>query len=87
MLQLGKMVVPELTKLRAEPRYGCQIDPIEPPCSVASYRHQLAFPQDRQMLRNGWPGNRKFRSDLASRALTVPDQRQDLPPSPVGDSP
>jgi hypothetical protein len=78
------MHVPKPTQFGSQSRNRRKIGPIEPTRALAAHPHQAAFQQDRQMLRHGRTGNGKFCGNLACRALIAPDQRQDLPPPPVG---
>ena len=77
------MLVPELSQFSSQPGNRREIGPIEPSCALATYNHQAAVPQNRQMLRHCRPRNRKFRSNLTGRALIAPDECQDLPPRSV----
>src|SRR6516164_7715296 len=86
VLELSEMSLPKGAQFRTQPRNGTSISAVESTCAFASDGHQLAFLQDRQMLRYGRPRHGELRCNLASGPLLAPNERQDFAARAVGKS-
>jgi len=78
-------VVPEVLEVRADLRNRFLARAIQAAPTFPSLRHEAGLLQDAKVLRYRCMGYVETRSDVACRALGIPDEREDRAPARFGE--